>query len=135
MIALDTNVLVRYIIRDDEPQAALATTLIETECTTEQPGLVTLVVLCELVWVLRGYGYDRAAKAGVLRKILAADELRIERSELAWQALNDFEHGKADFADYVIGHCGKAGKAQATCTFDQRTASLPLFRVLGSIAP
>lgn len=133
MIALDTNVLVRYIVRDDEPQAALATTLIETECTTEQPGLVTLVVLCELVWVLRGYGYDRAAKAQVLRKILVADELRVERAELAWQALNDFEHGKADFADYVIGHCGKAEKAQATCTFDQRTLSSPLFRVLGPI--
>ncbi len=44
---------------------------------------MTLIVLCELVWVLRGYGYDRAAKAGVLRKILVADELRIERCELA----------------------------------------------------
>jgi predicted nucleic-acid-binding protein len=54
VIALDTNVLVRYIVRDDEPQAAMATALIETECTTETPGLVTLVVLCELVWVLRG---------------------------------------------------------------------------------
>jgi predicted nucleic-acid-binding protein len=134
VIALDTNVLVRYIVRDDEPQAAMATTLIETQCTSAHPGLVTLVVLCELVWVLRGYGYARAAKAQVLRKILIADELRVERTELAWQALNDFESGKADFADYVIGHCGKAGKAQVTCTFDQRTASSPLFRVLGPVA-
>ncbi len=132
MIALDTNVLVRYIVRDDESQAAMATTLIETECTPDVPGFVTLVVLCELVWVLRGYGYDRATIAGVLRKILAVDDLRTERSELAWQALNDFESGKADFADYVIGHCGKAAKAAVTCTFDQRTAGSPLFRVLGA---
>ncbi len=135
MIALDTNVLVRYIVRDDEPQAAMATTLIETECTPETPGFVTLVVLCELVWVLRGYGYDRATVARVLRKILAADDLRTERSELAWQALNDFESGKADFADYVIGHCAKAARAAPTCTFDQRTAGSPLFRVLGSVRP
>jgi predicted nucleic-acid-binding protein len=133
VIALDTNVLVRYIVRDDPRQTAAATRLIESECSAESPGFVALPVLCELVWVLdRGYGYDRVSIAGVLRRLLAADDLRPERSELAWKALNGYEGGKADFADYVIGWCGREAKAGTTCTFDRRTAGSDLFRLLRS---
>ncbi len=131
MIALDTNVLVRYIVRDDERQAAVATALIESECTADAPGIVTLIVLCELIWVLqRGYGYARPEIVGVIRKILAVEELRTEHPELAWKALNELERGRADFADYVIGLCGKAAKAESTCTFDRRAEGCELFRVL-----
>jgi predicted nucleic-acid-binding protein len=52
VIGLDTNILVRYIVRDDEAQTELATHLIETKCTREQPGFIALLVLIELVWVL-----------------------------------------------------------------------------------
>ena len=53
MIGLDTNVLVRYLIQDDPAQALLATKLIEENCSKHSPGRLSLVVLCELVWVLR----------------------------------------------------------------------------------
>ena len=86
---------------------------------------MTLVVLCELVWVLeRGYRYSRIQIAALVRGLLAADDLSIERSELAWQALNAFEEGPADFADYVIGGTGREAGAEATVTFDRR-AGLP----------
>lgn len=52
MIGLDTNALVRYVVRDDAQQTAAATRLIESSCKTNDPGLIALVVLCELVWVL-----------------------------------------------------------------------------------
>ena len=124
MIGLDTNVLVRYIVRDDEGQAALATDLIESHCTAEDPGFVNLIVLCETVWVLaRGYRYDRATVAGVVRGILGAVELEVESSEIAWQALRAFERGKADFADYVIGACNRTHHASTTYTFDTRAAA------------
>ncbi len=131
MIALDTNVLVRYIVGDDAAQSAIASALIENECSRDAPGFVALIVLCELVWVLdRGYGYGRVAIASVLRKLLAATELRVENPELCWQALNEYERGKADFSDFAIGLCGKAAKAAVTCTFDQKTRGSELFRVL-----
>ena len=131
MIGLDTNVLVRYIVRDDPRQTASATRLIESRCQAHDPGLVTLVVLCELVWVLdRGYGYGRPAIAGVLRGLLAADDLQVERSELAWQALNLYEQEQADFSDYVIGLSNRAQKAEATFTFDKRAAGSALFRIV-----
>lgn len=131
MIALDTNVLVRYIVRDDARQAAAATRLIESRCSAESPGIVSLIAFCELVWVLdRGYGYARKDIARVLRGILAAEELRVERSELAWQALNEYEKGKADLADYLIGLSGREEKAETTYTFDRRAAGSSLFRMV-----
>ena len=131
MIALDTNVLLRYIVRDDTRQAAAATKLIESSCRPESPGVIALVVMCEMVWVLEsGYRYRRDQVAGILRKVLGSQDLRVERSDLAWQALNRYEAGPADFADYVIGLCGKEEKAEATWTFDRRTAESTLFKVL-----
>jgi predicted nucleic-acid-binding protein len=131
MIGLDTNVLVRYIVRDDPSQTAAATRLIETRCTTQDPGSVTLVVLCELVWVLdRGYGYARREIADVLRRLLAADDLQVQQSQLAWQALNLYEQEKADFPDYVIGLTNRERHAEVTYTFDRRAAGSVLFKVV-----
>lgn len=131
MIALDTNVLLRYIVRDEARQAATATKLIESSCTPLSPGVITLVVMCELVWVLEsGYHYRRGEVAAILRGILGSQDLRVERSDLAWQALNRYQDGTADYADYLIGLCGREEKAEVTLTFDRRTAGSPLFKVL-----
>jgi hypothetical protein len=44
MIGVDTNVLIRYIVRDDRPQAEAATKLIESGCTSDDPGFVNRIV-------------------------------------------------------------------------------------------
>lgn len=133
MIGLDTNVLVRYVVRDDEREARAATKLIESRCSAEDPGIVTLVVLCELVWVLlRGYRYERPVVVKVLRGILSAQELRVEDSDLAWIALRSFEQGRADFSDFVIALSGHAAGAEATYTFDRQALETPLFRRVGA---
>ena len=131
MIGLDTNILVRYVVRDDARQTAAATRLIESRCKPGDPGLVALVVLCELVWVLdRGYGYERSAIAAVLRHIFAAGDLQVEHPELAWEALNLYDREKADFADYVIGLSNREMKGEVTYTFDRHTAGSGLFKAI-----
>jgi len=131
VIGLDTNVLVRYIVRDEPRQTAAATKQIESFCTADSPGIISLIVLCELVCVLdRGYGYSRSQIAGVLRRLLSADELQAERSELAWRGLGYYEKGRADYADYLIGLSCREEEASATVTFDRRTSDCDLFRVL-----
>ena len=130
MIGLDTNILVRHIIQDDEAQSKAATRLIDVHCTAEDPGIISLVVLCELVWVLdRGYGYGREIIVGVLRRILTADDLRVEHAELAWLALNLYESEKADFADYLIGLVHRHQGAEFTYTFDRRALECNLFKL------
>ena len=131
MIGLDTNVLIRYIVRDDPVQAGAATRLVESECTADNPGLINPIVLCELFWVLtRGYGYDRVTAARVIRRLLSVQELRIGGAELAWRALRGLEQGEADFADYLIGVSNQEGKALVTYTFDQKAAKSDLFRLV-----
>ncbi len=131
MIALDTNVLVRYIVQDDPAQAAAATRLVETRCTTETPGLVTTIVLCELAWVLgRGYRYSRAQLAAVLRTLLAAEEIEVEAPELTWRALRAFEAEGCDFADALIGTANRERGAESTFTFDRVAAAGDLFTLV-----
>ena len=131
MIGIDTNVLIRYIVRDDQRQAEVATRLIESKCTPEDPGLIHPIVLCELVWVLiRGYGYDRRMVARVVRRILSVKELRVNGAESAWRAIRLYEQGKADFADYLIGLSNQDEKAEATYTFDRTAAESGLFKMV-----
>lgn len=131
MIGLDTNVLIRYIVRDDPRQAEAASRLIETRCTPENPGLINPIVLCEIVWVLiRGYGYDRKTAGRVIRRILSVREIQVSRAELAWKALRLFETGKADFSDYLIGLSNQREKADTTFTFDQRAVGSELFSLV-----
>jgi len=132
MVGIDTNLLVRYITQDGE-EAALATRHLEAVCTRETPGFVCLVVLCELVWVLRqAYGYGRAAIAMVLERLLTTTEFEVERSVIAWRALNEYRSGPADFSDYVIGHVAVACEATPVHTLDRKAARSPYFTLVSA---
>lgn len=131
MIGLDTNVLVRYIVRDDPKQATVATELIEKRCTPEAPGWINLIVVCELTWVLqRAYGRPREDIAGVLETILTSNELKVESADTVWQALRKFRKGTADIADYLIGGGNAMHDAAPTFTFDKKVSSDADFRLL-----
>lgn len=125
MIALDTNVLVRYIVQDDVRQAGQASKLIESHCTAETPGMVDIVVLCELVWVLESaYGYERSAVALVVRQLLGVAELVVAEADQAWGALRAYESDNGDFSDHLIGIRNHAAGCQTTFTFDRQAAAI-----------
>lgn len=120
MIALDTNVLVRFIVEDDPRQAAAAAKLVERAVMADQPLFVSGIVLCELVWVLGGsYGVSRAEIARVLRELLRARHLSFEAPDQFVRALAAFLRGKGDFADYLILERGRAAGCEAVATFDR----------------
>lgn len=130
MIALDTNILARYIVQDDRKQAALAGTIVQTHCTDASPGFVTQLVLAELFWVLaRGYGYPKEVLLDVFSKLLSSTELLVENPDEAWRAWRAYETGAADFADYLIGIRGVSAGCDSTLTFD-KTAGTSGFHTL-----
>ena len=121
MIGLDTNVLVRYLAQDDRAQAAVATTLIENRCSIESPGFVGLVVLAEVVWVSESsYGASRTDVAEIVKRILSIRQLVVQDAEVVWQALRQFESGRADFADCLIRRGAEAAGCDKTMSFDRR---------------
>lgn len=131
MIGLDTNVVVRYIVQDDEKQAAAATRLIEKTLSPENPGFICLVTLAEIVWVLEEcYQADRAKVAAVVEGLLSSRQLLVEQAEIAWRAVRAWTGGSADLSDALIAQVGLAAGCTKVATFDRAAAALEGFELL-----
>lgn len=97
MIALDTNVLVRYIVQDNREQAQKADSVIE-RLTSEERAFISCIVLCEVNWVLSTtYKISRVERLKTLKKIISVASFDIERIDCCTHALKRYEHGQADF--------------------------------------
>ena len=132
MIALDTNVLVRFLVQDDPDQARLADEIID-QLTEEAPAFVGREVLVELVWVLeRAYRLERAEIAGALDGLLAATELVIEGADDIGPALELYRNDGFGFADLMIAAAARRAGASEVVTFDRKAARLPGVRLLGA---
>src|SRR4051794_12044268 len=115
MIAVDTNVLVRYLTRDDAAQFARAEAVIKGN-----EVFVASTVLLETEWVLRAsYGYGRAATLEALRSFAGLPSVTLEDADVAFRALGWFEQG-LDFADAL--HLASARGCDAFISFDRRLA-------------
>ena len=131
MIALDTNVLVRFLVQDDPEQARLAGEVID-QLSKEAPGFVGREVLVELVWVLeRAYRLGRAEIAGALDGLLASTELVIEGADEIGPALELYRNDGFGFADLTIAAAARRAGAREVVTFDRKAARLPGMRLLG----
>jgi len=122
MIALDTNVLVRYLVRDDEAQAAAARSLLSS-LTADQPGFVCREVILELVWVLeRAYGLSRKDIADALEQLVSTDVLVIETGADVAQAAFSYGTGSTGFSDLMILAAAERSNALPLHTFDRKAA-------------
>jgi predicted nucleic-acid-binding protein len=131
MIGLDTNVLVRYLTRDDPAQYAKAAAFIAAAAARGEQFIVNTAVLCELEWVLRtAYGCPREDIARALEQILATAQFEVERLDEARHALGDFRATNADFSDALIGRINRSLGAEHTVTFDRGLKAVETFRLL-----
>ncbi len=131
MIGVDTNILVRYITKDDTRQFNRVQHLLLVDCSRMTPGYVNSVVLCELVWVLRTkHGADRESIASVLDQLLLSEQLEIERRELVFAAVKQFKASKVDFADCLIGILNQKAGCSRTATLDKAASKLATFELL-----
>jgi predicted nucleic-acid-binding protein len=122
MRGLDTNVLVRFLTADEPNQSQTARRLVETAEAEGERLHVSLLVLAELVWVLRGarYGCSRAEVAVALDALLDATVFEIQDRDLVRRATTAFRNGPADFSDYLIGEMDRRAGCTTTLTFDRR---------------
>jgi len=118
-VTVDTNVLVRGIVRDDESQARTA------ERVLRQATLiaVTLPTLCEFVWVLRSlYDLPDADIAAAVQTLLTTANVVCNRPA-AEAGLAMLQAG-GDFADGIIAHEGAWLGADTFVSFDREAVSL-----------
>lgn len=131
MVGIDTNVLVRFVIQDDKKQAAIASELIEHYCSATNPALISLIVLCEFVWVLsNAYGYSRSQIASVLKQIFVTECFEVAKHDIAWSAMLDYTSGPGDYADYLIARINELNGADTTFTFDKHASRNQRFTLL-----
>ncbi len=119
MIAVDTNVLVRYAVKDDPAQTRLATAYLR-----DNPCLLLSTVILETVWVLaskRGYALPVSTVVERLRHIAGLPTVEVADAPKVDQALRWYEAGM-DFADAL--HLALASPEFGLATLDQRIQSV-----------
>jgi predicted nucleic-acid-binding protein len=122
MTGIDTNVLVRFIVRDDPSQTRRADNLLDN-LTHENPGFVSSVALAEIVWVLQSnYGMPKNELVLCIERLLQSRSLLLENEPAVRQALNIFTYSNADFADcHIERTCSSAG-CRRTVSIDKDAA-------------
>lgn len=139
MIAIDTNVLLRYLLDDDIKQSKKASALI----TGTNKVLLTDIVLTETIWTLKGkkYKLDKGSIVKVINTLFAEPNIIFEDGQTVWRALSDYTKAKsikvgskrkeADFPDALIVNKAKYvanmlnDELDVVYTFDVASQELP----------
>ncbi len=125
MLGVDTNVLVRYLIRDDQQQYEKARRMIDREVTKGEPVLVSLLVLLETEWVLRSrYELQKSDIVAAFSALLDTADLAFEDEPSVEHAIYSWKDSTADFADCLIDARNRRLGCRATATFDGRALKL-----------
>lgn len=130
MMAVDTNVLVRYLVRDHRGQAETARVLLQS-ATAEKPAYACREVVVELVWVLeRAYGYSRDRIAMILEELVATEGLVVEAADDVALAAFRYRSGGAGFSDLMVLAAARRAGALPLHTFDRKAARLEAVELL-----
>ncbi|OGV66813.1 MAG: twitching motility protein PilT [Lentisphaerae bacterium RIFOXYC12_FULL_60_16] len=131
MMAVDTNVLVRFLVRDDAKQAEVARRRLKQAEGKRERLFVPLLVILETIWVLES-AYDKS-RSEILDSVQAMRQMPVfdfEADGAIERFLNDGPKYKADLADILIAHSAQAAGCESGITFDKDAAKLPFFSLL-----
>lgn len=131
MKGLDTNVVLRFLVRDDEQQWQIADQYINKALQANESCLINNIVLCEVVWVLRSrYKLSREKLIDTLENILKANIFVFENREAIEWAIKQMKSGNADFSDYLITRLNQLAGCQETASFDTKLGQLERIELL-----
>jgi len=131
MIGIDTNVLVRLLVGDDQEQMKAAAELCAAARESGEKIFVSVIALCETYWVLDSV-YRRSAEEILdsLEALTGADVFTVEDAEAVLSAIRSSRQGNGDFADHLAGHRNLTHGCRHTLTFDRGLKNAPAFRVI-----
>jgi len=120
LIALDTNILVRLIVRDDPGQTILAERLIQQATDADELCFISDPVLCEVAWVLASqYRAKKVDLLAAMQGLLAGALFVFEDREVLLRVIDTYQKSRADFADCLIGAKAQARGARTTYSFER----------------
>jgi predicted nucleic-acid-binding protein len=128
MLGVDTNVLVRYLVGDDQSQYERARRLIHREEDIGEPVLVSLLVLLEMERVLRSrYALTKHDIVAAFNSLLQTAEVVFEDEPSVEHAIYVWKDSRAEFADCLINARHRRLGCRATATFDRKALKLAGF--------
>ncbi len=131
MMAVDTNILVRFLTRDDPAQAEIVRRRFKQAETGRETLWVPLLVVLELIWVLESaYGKSRGNILDALEDLRRLRVLQFENDDALEALIADGRSTRADLADLLLAHSAVRNGAEAVLTLDREAARHPRFRRL-----
>jgi predicted nucleic-acid-binding protein len=104
---------------DDPVQSETVKALFKQAEAENERFHVSIIVLCELVWVLKSrFRLSREDVCSILDSLLEVALLQFQDRDLARHALEEFRKGPADFSDYLLGWQDRRAGCEKTLTFD-----------------
>ena len=125
MASLDTNVLVRYLVQEDEQQFLRARKLIRAAVRAGETLYIPITVMLELEWVLRSnFKLSKVQVTNTLSALLSSHELSFESETAVEIALALYVKGTADFADCMHVALAHMAGESPLWTFDRAAAKV-----------
>ena len=132
MKALDTNVLVRFLMADDEKQTASVYELFKKSEKNKQELFITILVMLELLWVLESlYQINRASILNSLSDMMQMPLFKFEQHTSLQQFIMAAKHNNTDLSDLLIAQSANTLGCKFTLTFDKKAAKTQLFKLMG----
>jgi predicted nucleic-acid-binding protein len=131
MKALDTNVLVRFLVKDDEKQAQI-TYQVFTQAEYKQEVLfVSLLVVLETIWVLQSvYEISDQDIISAFSELMQMPVLKFESQQVMQDLVSTARTDSFDLSDLLIAHSAKNSGCRNVLTFDKKASKFKLFQLL-----
>ena len=131
MKALDTNVLIRFLVRDDERQAEIIYRIFKQAESDKEVLFVPLLVVLETVWVLESvYKIPRQEILDSINELILMPILEFETQSAIMSFVSSARESKMDLSDLLIAHSARFSGCECVFTFDKRASDFGLFELL-----
>jgi len=135
MIGIDTNILVRYLTKDDDKQSTEVLNFLNQYSGKESSIYINNIVLTEIIWVLESaYEYSKQEISKAMKLILQTPEFAFESHATIVKVLYEYEQATGvDFADILISYTNTDKECYATYSLDRKAIASGYFRNLQDV--
>ncbi len=118
---VDTNVLLRLFVRDDEAKLKACVKLIREAKYSGITLYILPITILEIVWVLeKVYKYEKKEIREIIEAVLNTPELKCEMEHVFRKALISYEERNVKFADAFLGYQGLEKGIKTIFTYDEK---------------
>ena len=130
MKGVDTNILIRFSIGDDEQQARKVYNIFKKAESEKNELFVSLLVVLELIWVLESvYEIPRTEILDSISELLLMPILKFEHQSTLQQFTFSAQGNKYDLSDLLIAHSARIQGCKTILTFDKKASKFNLFEL------